>query len=92
MDADANQGTPETTITLNAAFLASARGEWDAAGTLLRGLVQQDDANYAVRPFSSSSALALAMHAMPCIYYGFASSRECNCTLKIQYFFFPLGH
>ncbi|KAF8498609.1 hypothetical protein F5888DRAFT_1690439 [Russula emetica] len=33
--------------TLNAAFLASARGDWDMAGKLLRGLVEQDEANYA---------------------------------------------
>jgi tetratricopeptide (TPR) repeat protein len=43
--ADAN--APETTKALNAAFLASARGDWEAAGTLLYGLVEQDDANYA---------------------------------------------
>ena len=43
--------TPETTNckTLNAALLASARGDWDTAGTLLRGLVEQDEENYAVR-------------------------------------------
>lgn len=45
----ADLSAPETTKALNAAFLASARGEWDTAGTLLRGLVEQDDANYAVR-------------------------------------------
>jgi len=33
--------------TLNTAFLASARGDWDTAGKLLRGLVEQDEANYA---------------------------------------------
>ena len=46
-------GTHETTKTLNAAFLASARGNWDTAGTLLRELVEQDEANYAVRLCSS---------------------------------------
>lgn len=29
--------------------MASARGDWDTAGKLLRGLVEQDEANYAVR-------------------------------------------
>jgi hypothetical protein len=48
-------GTPETTKTLNAAFLASARGDWDTASTLLRGLVEQDEANYAVRSLSLCS-------------------------------------
>jgi Flp pilus assembly protein TadD len=48
-DAGAGADAPESTKALNAAFLASARGDWDAAGTLLRGLVEQDDANYAVR-------------------------------------------
>ncbi|KAH9995547.1 hypothetical protein BJV77DRAFT_942843 [Russula vinacea] len=43
--ADAN--APETTKALNAAFLASARGDWEAADMLLRGLVEQDDADYA---------------------------------------------
>lgn len=41
---------PETTKALNAAFVASARGNWDTADALLRELVaQDDDANYAVR-------------------------------------------
>jgi hypothetical protein len=48
-DDDDDADAPETTKALNAAFLASARGDWDTAGTLLRGLVEQDDANYAVR-------------------------------------------
>ena len=39
----------ETTKTLNTAFLASARGDWETASTLLRGLVEQDEVNYAVR-------------------------------------------
>ena len=47
---EAGTDTPETTKTLNAAFLASARGDWDTASRLLRGLVEQDEANYAVRP------------------------------------------
>lgn len=29
--------------------MASARGDWDTVGKLLRGLVEQDEANYAVR-------------------------------------------
>jgi hypothetical protein len=52
----------ETTKALNAAFMASARGDWDTAGTILRGLVdscspeeasQRDDNSntyYAVSP------------------------------------------
>ncbi|KAF8269800.1 hypothetical protein EI94DRAFT_1778124 [Lactarius quietus] len=38
---------PESTKALNAAFLASARGEWDAAAVILRELFAQDDTNYA---------------------------------------------
>jgi hypothetical protein len=45
----ADAGVPEPTKALNAAFVASARGDWDAAGEVLRGLVEEDDANYAVR-------------------------------------------
>ena len=39
---------PESTKALNKAFLASARGEWDAAGVILRELFAEDDTNYAV--------------------------------------------
>jgi tetratricopeptide (TPR) repeat protein len=39
---------PVTTKALNATFLASARRDWEAVGMLLRELVEQDDANYAV--------------------------------------------
>jgi len=50
----ADPSAPEPTKALNAAFLASARGDWDKAGELLRGLlVVQDDVNYAVRQFYS---------------------------------------
>jgi hypothetical protein len=53
-DEDADTGTDASTAaaagkTLNAAFMASARGDWDTASRLLRGLVEQDEANYAVR-------------------------------------------
>ena len=40
---------PEPTKALNAAFVASGRGDWDTAGEVLRGLVEEDDANYTVR-------------------------------------------
>ncbi|KAI9451686.1 hypothetical protein BJY52DRAFT_91219 [Lactarius psammicola] len=43
----ADAGAPESTKALNAAFLASARGEWEAASVILRELFAQDDANYA---------------------------------------------
>jgi uncharacterized protein HemY len=46
----ADHGVPEPTKALNAAFVASARGDWHRAGELLRALVAQDDVNYAVRP------------------------------------------
>jgi len=46
-DADAGNAPQQPAKALNAAFLASARGDWETAGTLLRGLVEQDDANYA---------------------------------------------
>ena len=39
---------PESTKALNKAFLASARGEWDAAAVILRELFAEDDTNYAV--------------------------------------------
>jgi tetratricopeptide (TPR) repeat protein len=45
--AAADDGTLESTKALNAAFLASARGEWDAASEILRELFAQDDTNYA---------------------------------------------
>ena len=45
----ADASVPEPTKALNAAFVASARGDWDTAGEVLRGLVEEDDANYAVR-------------------------------------------
>lgn len=53
-DEDTDTGTDASTAaaagkTLNAAFMASARGDWDKASRLLRGLVEQDEANYAVR-------------------------------------------
>ncbi|KAH9000341.1 hypothetical protein EDB92DRAFT_1789692 [Lactarius akahatsu] len=44
--ADAS-GALESTKALNAAFLASARGEWDVASEILRELFAQDDSNYA---------------------------------------------
>ena len=44
----ADNGVAESTKALNTAFLASARGEWDAAATILRDLFAQDDTNYAV--------------------------------------------
>lgn len=44
----ADNGVPESTKALNTAFLASARGEWDVAATILRDLFAQDDTNYAV--------------------------------------------
>jgi len=51
----ADPSATEPTKTLNAAFLASARGDWDKAGELLRGLLllgaqaqaQDGDVNYA---------------------------------------------
>ncbi len=43
----ADVGAPESTKALNAAFLASARGEWEAASVILRELFAQDDTNYA---------------------------------------------
>ncbi|KAI0285811.1 hypothetical protein BGY98DRAFT_909570 [Russula aff. rugulosa BPL654] len=51
-DEDEDTGTDASTAaaaskTLNAAFMASARGDWDTASRLLRGLVEQDEANYA---------------------------------------------
>jgi hypothetical protein len=46
-DDDDKDIVPETTRALNAAFMASARGEWDKADTILRQLVDssspQDD-------------------------------------------------
>ncbi|KAF8482741.1 hypothetical protein DFH94DRAFT_378858 [Russula ochroleuca] len=56
----ADTNAPETTQALNAAFLASARGDWEAAGTLLRELVGQDDANYAVHHRHRRRAAAVA--------------------------------
>jgi len=38
----------EPTKALNAAFVASAHGDWDTAGEVFCGLVEEDDANYAV--------------------------------------------
>ena len=49
---DVGGGALESTMKLNAAFLASARGEWDAASEILRELFAQDDTNYAVRKLS----------------------------------------
>ncbi|KAI9458105.1 hypothetical protein F5148DRAFT_1321530 [Russula earlei] len=43
----ADPGAPESTKVLNAALLASARGDWDAAASLLRALVAQDEVKYA---------------------------------------------
>src|ERR1700761_461973 len=48
----ADNNVPESTKALNAAFLASARGEWDVAASILRELFAQDDTNYAVSFFS----------------------------------------
>jgi len=46
----ADASVPGSTKALNAAFVASARGDWVAGAELLRGLVEEeDDANYAVR-------------------------------------------
>jgi hypothetical protein len=45
--ADAN--VPEASKALNEAFVASARGDWPTVGEILRRLVEEDDANYAVR-------------------------------------------
>ena len=53
MAADAS--VPEPIKAFNAAFVASARGDWDTAGEVLRGLVEEDDANYAVRKRFSRS-------------------------------------
>lgn len=44
---EAEDDVPESTKALNKAFLASARGEWDEAAVILRGLFAQDDTNYA---------------------------------------------
>lgn len=44
---EAEDNVPESTKALNKAFLASARGEWDEAAVILRGLFAQDDTNYA---------------------------------------------
>ena len=49
---DVGGGALESTKKLNAALLASARGEWDAASEILRELFAQDDTNYAVRKLS----------------------------------------
>ena len=49
---DVGGGALESTKKLNAALLASARGEWDAASGILRELFAQDDTNYAVRKLS----------------------------------------
>jgi hypothetical protein len=46
----ADTSVPEPSKALNVAFVASARGDWTAAGEILRGLVE-DDANYAVRDY-----------------------------------------
>ncbi|KAH9169928.1 hypothetical protein EDB89DRAFT_1382929 [Lactarius sanguifluus] len=43
----ADAGALESTKALNAAFLASARGEWNVASEILRELFAQDDTNYA---------------------------------------------
>ena len=64
-DEDEDTGTDASTAaaaskTLNAAFMASARGDWDTASRLLRGLVEQDEANYAVRPCS----VVLVLHGV----------------------------
>ena len=53
---------PEPTKGLNAAFVASARGDWDAAGEVLRRLVDEDDGNYAVRFYSFVIMLGLLAH------------------------------
>jgi lipopolysaccharide biosynthesis regulator YciM len=45
---EAEEDVPESTKALNKAFLASARGEWDAAAVILRELFAEDDTNYAV--------------------------------------------
>ena len=34
---------PELTKAINAAFVGSARRDWDVAGEVLRGLVEEDD-------------------------------------------------
>ena len=58
----ADASVPEPTKALNAAFVASARGDWDAAGEVLRGLVEEDDGNYAVRFYSVVIMLGLLAH------------------------------
>jgi Tfp pilus assembly protein PilF len=61
----ADPNVPEASKALNAAFVASARGDWPAAGEILRRLVEEDDANYAVRvcPSVSPSCSARAVLA-----------------------------
>ena len=49
---------PESTKALNKAFLASARGEWDAAAVILRELFAEDDTNY-----SASSCSFAHLHS-----------------------------
>jgi lipopolysaccharide biosynthesis regulator YciM len=56
---DVGGGALESTKALNAAFLASARGEWDAASEILRELFAQDDTNYAVSIYTHRSGLGL---------------------------------
>ena len=53
----ADASVPEPIKALNAAFVASARGDWETAGEVLRGLVEEDDANYAVRSIIRSFIL-----------------------------------
>lgn len=45
----ADPDVPEASKALNDAFVASARGDWSKAGEILHRLVEEDDANYAVR-------------------------------------------
>jgi hypothetical protein len=71
----ADVSVPEPTKALNAAFVASARGDWDAAGEVWRGLVEEDDANHTVRfhhPFMLGW-LAHVAHEGACLLllYGF---------------------
>jgi len=57
----ADPSVPEPTKALNAAFVASAPGDWVMASEVLRGLVEEDDANYVVRFHHSLSYLVWRM-------------------------------
>lgn len=44
----ASANVPEPAKALSVAFVAPARGDWDTSSGVLRGLVDEDDANHAV--------------------------------------------